>query len=299
MKRFLIAICAALCMTALVGCSIEDNQNFENIDPSAEYHESLKAETAVSGAPVNYMDEIKAEVHDELFREETTDTIEIVDRIFKHLEIETLETVVQGDEATAIMKVKTINAAQAWITASENYVEYCASNLFSEAAVDDATLYEYYLNEFEYATRKADYIYFPASIEMVYRNHRWEWRMDDDVINIITGGLLAAIEGEFDSYSVKVLDIFATEDIIVDEIEKMLNELDGVFDDAIQDAVNEIGKNSTPSDPNVTVGMVNAAKEARDYLAIMSFSKEGLAKQLRYEGYTEPEIEYALKEVGY
>lgn len=297
MKRFLVIACAVLCTISLAGCS-GDNQNFTNIDPSQEYHDSLK-ETSSSSAPTNYMDEIKAEVHDELFREETAETLEIVDRIFKHLEIETLETVVQGDEATAIMKVKTINAAQAWITASENYVEYCASNLFSENVVDDATLYEYYLNEFEYATRKADYIYFPASVEMVYRNHRWEWRMDDDVINIITGGLLAAIEGEFDSYSVKVLSIFATEEVVVDEVEKMLDDLDGVFDDAIQDAINEMEDEPTSTDPNVTVGMINAAKEAKSYLSHMSFSKEGLAKQLRYEGYTEAEIEYALKEVGY
>lgn len=297
MKRFLVIACAVLCTIGLAGCS-GDNQNFTNIDPSQEYHDSLK-ETSSNSAPTNYMDEIKAEVHDELFREETAETLEIVDRIFKHLEIETLETVVQGDEATAIMKVKTINAAQAWITASENYVEYCASNLFSENVVDDATLYEYYLNEFEYATRKADYIYFPASVEMVYRNHRWEWCMDDDVINIITGGLLAAIEGEFDSYSVKVLNVFATEELVVDEVEKMLDDLSGVFDDAIQDAINEMEDESASTDPNVTVGMVNAAKEAKSYLSHMSFSKEGLAKQLRYEGYTEAEIEYALKEVGY
>jgi hypothetical protein len=289
MKRFLVIACAVLCTISLAGCS-GDNQNFTNIDPSQEYHDSLKG-TSSSSAPTNYMDEIKAEVHDELFREETAETLEIVDRIFKHLEVETVKTYVVGNESNVIVKIKTINAGQAWIDGLTKYAEVCASNLFADTYVDDASLYEYYMSEFEDAVRNADYIYIPATIEMHYRNHRWEWKIDDDVVNAITGELLAAIKGDMNSMNSSWMSLFEDEGAVDQMIDTMLAESN-------QEEGAEVKPAPEVSD-TVTLGMVNAVKEARTYLEYSSFSKEGMAKQLRYEGYTDAEIEYALKEVGY
>lgn len=289
MKRFLVIACAVLCTISLAGCS-GDNQNFTNIDPSQEHHNSLK-ETSSGSAPTNYMDEIKAEVHDELFREETAETLEIVDRIFKHLEVETVKTYVVGNESNVIVKIKTINAGQAWIDGLTKYAEVCASNLFADTYVDDASLYQYYMSEFEDAVRNADYIYIPATIEMHYRNHRWEWKIDDDVVNAITGELLAAIEGDMNSMNSSWMSLFEDEGAVDQMIDTMLAESN-------QEETAEVKPTPEVSD-TVTLGMVNAVKEARTYLEYSSFSKEGMAKQLRYEGYTEAEIEYALKEVGY
>jgi hypothetical protein len=290
MKRFLVIACAVLCTIGLAGCSGDNHQNFTNIDPSQEYHDSLKG-TSSSSAPTNYMDEIKAEVHDELFREETAETLEIVDRIFKHLEVETVKTYVVGNESNVIVKIKTINAGQAWIDGLTKYAEVCASNLFADTYVDDASLYEYYMSEFEDAVRNADYIYIPATIEMHYRNHRWEWKIDDDVVNAITGELLAAIEGDMNSMNSSWMSLFEDEGAVDQMIDTMLAESN-------QEEGAEVKPAPEVSD-TVTLGMVNAVKEARTYLEYSSFSKEGMAKQLRYEGYTDAEIEYALKEVGY
>lgn len=289
MKRFLVIACAVLCTIGLAGCS-GDNQNFTNIDPSQEYHDSLK-ETSSNSTPTNYMDEIKAEVHDELFREETAETLEIVDRIFKHLEVETVKTYVVGNKSSVIVKIKTINAGQAWIDGLTKYAEVCASNLFADTYEDDASLYEYYMSEFEDAVRNADYIYIPATIEMHYRNHRWEWKIDDEVVNAITGELLAAIEGDMNSMNSSWMNLFEDEGAVDQMIDTLLNEAD-------QNEAVETKPVPEVSD-TVTLGMVNAVKEARSYLEYSSFSKEGMAKQLRYEGYTDAEIEYALKEVGY
>jgi len=290
MKRFLVIACAVLCTISLAGCS-GDNQNFTNVDPSKEYHDSLKGSSS-SSAPTNYMDEIKAEVHDELFREETAETLEIVDRIFKHLEVETIKTYVVGNESSVIVKIKTINAGQAWIDGLTKYAEVCASNLFSETYEDDASLYEYYMSEFEDAVRNADYIYIPATIEMHYRNHRWEWKIDDEVINAITGELLSAIEGDMNSMNSFWMSLFEDEGAVDQMIDTMLAESN---QEVAADDVQPVPEVSD----TVTLGMVNAVKEARTYLEYSSFSKEGMAKQLRYEGYTDAEIEYALKEVGY
>lgn len=199
MKKFGIIILAAFCISViLVGCQMaEDNSTPSN--PSKEYHDALEGQVSSDPAPVNYMDEIKQEIHDELFRDETEVTKDIVERIFKHLEIETIDAFVDGDEAVVLMSVTTINAGQAWINGLEKYAVTCAENLFSETYVDDATLYECYLEEFEDAVRAANYIKIPVAVEMDYENHRWIWDIDDDVINAITGFMLAAIDGDINS----------------------------------------------------------------------------------------------------
>lgn len=54
-----------------------------------------------------------------------------------------------------------------------------------------------------------------------------------------------------------------------------------------------------PTPPaQVTVGMKNALQSAKDYLALMAFSKSGLVKQLEFEGYTNAEATYAVDNCG-
>lgn len=220
MKKVIAAVLAFVAAMSLAGCSMSQTTEIptETSNPSQEYHDSLTA-TADDvvlpdnpGEPTNYMDEIKAEIHDELFRKETPETLDIVDRIFKHLEVETVTSKVEGDEAQVLMNITTINAGKAWIIGLEKYAILCAENLFSDEYVDDATLYSCYLEEFEDSVRKAEYIKTPVTVEMDYKNHRWVWDIDDDVINAITGFLLAAIEGDINS------DTFAISDLVDEEV---------------------------------------------------------------------------------
>ena len=209
MKRVIAAVLACAMAISLAGCSMspttETPSEISNL--SQECHDSPSVTTDVvlpddphaNSTPVNYMDEIKAEIHDELFREETPETLDIVDRIFKHLEIEVLDAFVDGDESIVLMSVTTINAGQAWINGLEKYAIECATNLFSNTYVDDAALYDCYLEEFEDAVKDANYIKIPVAVEMDYENHRWIWDIDDDVVNAITGFMLAAIDGDINS----------------------------------------------------------------------------------------------------
>lgn len=48
----------------------------------------------------------------------------------------------------------------------------------------------------------------------------------------------------------------------------------------------------------ITVGQKNALSSAKSYLSIMSFSREGLIKQLKYEGYTSEEATYGVDNCG-
>lgn len=48
----------------------------------------------------------------------------------------------------------------------------------------------------------------------------------------------------------------------------------------------------------VPIGCQNALDKAEDYLDFMAFSKKGLIKQLKYEGYTTKEAKYAVNHVS-
>lgn len=208
MKKFIIGILILIGIFSLSGCGsmgqVEKETETVIIGTTAYQVDTSQqptndTEDNIESSPVNYMDEIKQEIHDELFRDETKVTKDIVERIFKHLEVETIDAFVDGDEAVVLMSVTTINAGQAWINGLEKYAVTCAENLFSDTYVDDATLYECYLDEFEDAVRDANYIKIPVAVEMDFENHRWIWDIDDDVINAITGFMLAAIDGDINS----------------------------------------------------------------------------------------------------
>lgn len=216
MKRVIAAVLAFVVTLSLAGCSMsqttETTSDISN--PPQEHHDSpaptvnnkvLPDDPHANSTPVNYMDEIKAEIHDELFREETPETLDIVNRIFKHLEVETITSKVDGDEAQVLLNITTINAGKAWVIGLEKYAILCAENLFSNTYTDDATLYSCYLEEFEKSVRKAEYIETSVTIVMDYENHRWVWDIDDNVVNAITGQLLAAIEGDLNSSNIVIV----------------------------------------------------------------------------------------------
>lgn len=282
MKKFAVFLSAIAMIGCLAGCGYSSTS--EPVEDKIVVNTSAtKATPDVShknSTPVNYMDEIKAEIHDELFREETDETLDIVDRIFKHMSIETVESFVEGDDASVQMNITTINAGKAWVVGMERYAIACAENLFAENYDDDATLYSYYLDEFESCVRRADYITMPVIVEMDYHNHRWEWDLDDDVVNAITGQLLAAIEGELNSSNV----------VIIPEVED-----DGPSAEPEKTNPTEPERNDTTT----TVGMENAAEAAASYLKWSSYSRVELKQALERDGYTEAEIEYALKSIGY
>ena len=49
---------------------------------------------------------------------------------------------------------------------------------------------------------------------------------------------------------------------------------------------------------SATAGQEQAAKMAESYLDTMAFSRSGLIKQLKYEGFTQEEAEYAVDQTG-
>ena len=52
------------------------------------------------------------------------------------------------------------------------------------------------------------------------------------------------------------------------------------------------------NESNITVGEKNALKKANSYLSYSSFSKEGLSRQLCYEGFLDKEASYAVDNCG-
>ena len=46
--------------------------------------------------------------------------------------------------------------------------------------------------------------------------------------------------------------------------------------------------------PKLTKGQENAIRSAENYISIMSFSKKGLVKQLKFEGYSEGDAKFAV-----
>ena len=47
-----------------------------------------------------------------------------------------------------------------------------------------------------------------------------------------------------------------------------------------------------------TAGQRNAVRAARDYLNLMSFSRQGLIEQLEFDGFTHEEAVYGVDSIG-
>ena len=54
----------------------------------------------------------------------------------------------------------------------------------------------------------------------------------------------------------------------------------------------------TSKPDTTTMGEMNAAKKALEYLRFMAFSRDGLIKQLEYEGFTHQEAVYGVDQSG-
>lgn len=106
---------------------------------------------------------------------------------------------------------------------------------------------------------------------------------------------------EFDKYWTSVIVDF--EDIGYYEGDKsMIVETDygRYFEFPIEpiEGASTVTETTSESTSNIPLGMSNALRTAKDYLAYTSFSKSGLFEQLEYEGYTSEECEYGVENCG-
>ena len=183
MKKVLLSLMLIVSVFAVSGC----NTTHPPVPAGPE---------AKTASNVNYLQATKNEVHDILFDEKTTETEEIVNRIFKHLKYEVLTSQINGDEALMTMAISNVNCGQAWHEAANNYATLCLENAFSEEYLDENALYNEYLEKMEKAIKNADYVSTVVYVEMDLKNHRWVCNLSDDLVNAITGGLQAAIDGK-------------------------------------------------------------------------------------------------------
>lgn len=171
----------------------ESDETIPNVVPTTKPVEEFQEQ-------VNILDLAYEETHNALFREQNEATVKIVDRLFKHMEYAIIDTYVDGDEAIVTMWVLNINAGGAWERTLKKYAAASAENMFTNKPITAEDLYEYYLEELDDAFRKADMVIIPVVVEMELENYQWIWDFDDEVINAISGNLLAAIEGDLDKF---------------------------------------------------------------------------------------------------
>lgn len=145
--------------------------------------------------PVNYLESVKGEIHDELFEYETDKSIEIVERLFKYLEYEVVSSEVKGEKAIVTLSITNINGGAAWQDALEKYAIYCFDNAFSEQYVGVNALEDEYLKSLESAFKAADYITTIVDVKMEFCGSRWVVDVDRALVDAITGNLLSAKQG--------------------------------------------------------------------------------------------------------
>jgi hypothetical protein len=197
MKKLVITLILGLILSLILcGCNMTTPPPETPSETPAEQHtEETKPEFQ---EVVSVLDLAKEEVHNKLFRERTDTTQKIVNRLFKNMEYTVISSEVDGDEATVTMWIMNINAGNAWERTLEKYAELSVGNMLTDKRVSPEDLYLEYLDELEDSFRAADMIIIPVVVEMDLENYQWIWDFDDNVINAITGNLLAAIEGDLD-----------------------------------------------------------------------------------------------------
>lgn len=138
--------------------------------------------------------------------------------------------------------------------------------------------------------------------EITIRNANTRFYRDMEVARILPGGgnlcrvtftdgSMFNIEGSRDNLGFSVLDTisFHAEKNMYDEI--------GLITSVVK--VAPYVESEVNETPEINIEMENCLKRARDYLNLMSFSRQGLIDQLLYEGYSMSAIEYALDVIGY
>lgn len=196
---FLMIISLCACNMSAPAETIPPTTNPPQSEESTEKESDMESKEKFQ-EQVNILDLAYQETHNALFREQNETTAKIVDRLFKHMEYIVVDTCVDGDEATVVLWVMNINAGKAWERTLADYAAASAENMLTNKPSTAEDLYEYYLEELDNAFRKADMVVVPVVVEMELENYQWIWDFDDDVINAISGNLLAAIEGDLDNY---------------------------------------------------------------------------------------------------
>lgn len=205
MKKSFALLLALMLAISLCACNTNTTPQVETTEPPVSettVQETPPVMTPVNESemapeePVNILELAKEEVHDALFREQNDTTLKVVNRLFKNMEYVVVDSKVDGDEAIVTMWIMNINAGDAWVRTLEDYAALSAGNMFTNKQMTSEELYETYLEELEDAFKAADMVIIPVVVEMEFENYQWVWDFDDDVINAITGNLLAAIEGD-------------------------------------------------------------------------------------------------------
>lgn len=65
-----------------------------------------------------------------------------------------------------------------------------------------------------------------------------------------------------------------------------------------QEAPKETKKEATPTEAPISLGEKNALRSAENYLNYIAFSKKGLFEQLKFEGFSDSEANYAVNNVN-
>lgn len=83
------------------------------------------------------------------------------------------------------------------------------------------------------------------------------------------------------------------------KIDKLSNDLDNLKSqkDNLQKKIKQKPKKKIKKIKE-TLSQKQAVKAAQNYIDVMAFSRQGLIKQLKYEGYTEKDATYAVKKIG-
>lgn len=205
MKKILALLLVLILITSLCACNMNTASQAETTEPTVPettVQETLPSRTPVKESetvpeePINILELAKEEVHDALFREQNDTTLKVVNRLFKNMEYVVIDSQVDGDEAIVTMWIMNINAGDAWVRTLEDYAALSAENMLTNKQMTSEELYETYLEELDDSFKAADMVIIPVVVEMEFENYQWIWDFDDDVINAITGNLLAAIEGD-------------------------------------------------------------------------------------------------------
>lgn len=205
MKKIFALLLALMLTFSLCACNMNTAPSAETTEPTVQEATTQAEPPAMTPAkeseiapeePVNILELAKKEVHDALFREQNDTTLKVVNRLFKNMEYVVVDSQVDGDEAIVTMWIMNINAGDAWVRTLEDYASLSVENMLTNKQMTSEELYETYLEELEDSFKAADMVIIPVVVEMEFENYQWVWDFDDDVINAITGNLLAAVEGD-------------------------------------------------------------------------------------------------------
>lgn len=104
--------------------------------------------------------------------------------------------------------------------------------------------------------------------------------------------------GKFNKEIKKILSIILTITIIICSMSMCsgTSNKDNIIDTVTTSQTET--ENPSDTEPKISMGKRNALNRANYYLNITSFSRDGLIKQLEYEGFTTEDVTYAVDNCG-